>query len=269
MNNNSTHFTIFKSRQQFKEWLATQRVTRTIKQIQNHHTWKPSYANCSPYNHTAVLEGMRNFHMKTNGWSDIAQHLTTFPDGSIAYSHGRPFNTAPAGIKGANAHGICIEHIGNFDAGGDTMSEEHKQTILFLNAALCDKFKLPITTESIVYHAWWDAGGNCIYDLRTGSRRSGASVKSCPGTQFFGGNTVLAAQQHFIPLIRQYNLQEEPAMNQTKVKVEVTDQTTGSKDEVNGYLIEGRTYLELRKIAELFGAKITYDASTKKAGLLK
>lgn len=143
---------------------------------------------------------MRDFHVRNRGFSDIAQNLTTFPDGTIAVC--RPFNIAPAGIKGANAYGICIEHFGNFDVGGDKMTDEHRKTILFLNAVLCEKFKLPINTESIVYHHWWSAEGEKVFDLKTGKKLQGSPAKSCPGTAFFGGNTVLDAQQHFIPLIK-------------------------------------------------------------------
>ena len=132
---------------------------------------------------------MRNSHLQ-RGFSDIAQNITTFPDGTLAIC--RPLSKMPAGIKGANRGGICIEHIGNFDLGGDQMSEAHKDTIIRLNALLCSKLKLKPDTESLVYHHWWD--------LKTGKRKNGEGItKTCPGTAFFKGNKMADAIANFIP----------------------------------------------------------------------
>ena len=49
---------------------------------------------------------------------------------------------------------------------------------------------------SWVYHHW--------YDLNTGVRTNGTGItKTCPGTMFFSGNTVAAAEANFIPVIKQ------------------------------------------------------------------
>jgi hypothetical protein len=74
------------------------------------------------------------------------------------------------------------------------MSPEHRDTIVFVNAALCKRFNLNPDPNSIVYHHW--------YDLKTGKRTNGSGItKTCPGTNFFTGNTVEAAKQAFIPLV--------------------------------------------------------------------
>jgi hypothetical protein len=146
-----------------------------------------------------------HYHINTNHWSDIGQNLTTFPDGTIALC--RPLNTAPSCIKGANAFGIGMEHVGNFDIGADVMSSQHKEIILFANAAICKRFKLIPNTDTIVYHHW--------YDLKTGERKNGSGItKTCPGTNFFGGNTIAAAQQNFIPQVVT-SLQAITGANQT------------------------------------------------------
>lgn len=176
----------------FTGWLSAQDIARKIEHIQNHHTWKPDYSNFRGDNHFNLLEGMKGYHLK-RGFSDIAQNITTFPDGTLAVC--RPLSRTPAGIKGANTGGICIEHIGNFDTGGDTMTPEHSNTIVYLNALLCAKFRLEPDTDSIVYHHWWD--------LKTGKRTNGEGVtKSCPGAHFFGGNKVADAGKNFVPLIK-------------------------------------------------------------------
>jgi uncharacterized protein YraI len=178
---------------EFGDWLAAQHVSRVVKLIQNHHTYLPDYTHFTGSNHFERLKSMKNYHMVTNNWSNIAQTLTTFPDGKVAVC--RPLNDVPIGIKGHNSKGICIEHFGNFDIGKDIPSSAHADTIVKLNAMLCHKFSLPVDTDHIVYHHW--------YDLNNGLRLNGkGSTKSCPGTAFFGGNKVENANATFIPLIQ-------------------------------------------------------------------
>jgi hypothetical protein len=182
---------------EFDGWLKKLQINRVIKVIQNHHTFLPNYSNFNGNNHFEKLQGMRASHI-SRGFSDIAQNITTFPDGKLAI--GRPLNVVPAGIYGQNSHGICIENLGDFDAGKDKMTSSQKDTIVQVNALLCNKYNLVPDSDSIIYHHW--------FDLRTGQRTNGSgNTKSCPGTAFFGGNTVSAAQQNFIPLILSaYNL---------------------------------------------------------------
>ncbi|HEX3047324.1 MAG TPA: N-acetylmuramoyl-L-alanine amidase, partial [Bacillota bacterium] len=176
------------------KWLGQNSFTRKVKLIQNHHTFMPGYTDFKKNNHFQMLQSMENFHVKSRGFHEIAQNLTTFPDGKVAVC--RSINTIPAGIKGANEFGICIEHVGNFDIGGNQMTDEHRNCIIAVNAALCKKFKLTPSTDTIVYHHWWD--------LDSGKRTNGTgNVKTCPGTNFFGGNSVATAQQSFIPLVKQ------------------------------------------------------------------
>lgn len=179
---------------EFDDWLSRASVSRSISLIQNHHTWAPAYAQFSGDNHFRLLSGMEDFHIKDRGFDMIAQNLTTFPDGTVAVC--RPLDRIPAGIKGANQGGICIEHLGNFDTGGDAMTGAHHDAIIAVNSALCRRFGIAPNTNSIVYHHW--------YDLDAGKRTDGSgNTKSCPGTNFFGGNTVQAAANSFVPLVQQ------------------------------------------------------------------
>jgi hypothetical protein len=182
---------------EFAEWLKQKQVTRQICLVQNHHTYSPGYQDFKPGSHFMLLKNMEAYHMapkpKGAGMAEIAQNLTIFPDGVIAIC--RDMDKAPAGIFGANSNGICIENIGNFDAGHDVMTEVQKDAIIRVNALLCLKFDLPVDTDHIVYHHW--------YDLDTGKRTNGTgNVKTCPGTAFFGGNTVLSAYANFLPLVQ-------------------------------------------------------------------
>lgn len=175
---------------EFDQYLQQTNFNRIVNIIQNHHTAVPSYADFSGANHLKLLEGMERYHVVERGFSEIAQNLTTFPDGKIALC--RPLEKIPAGIKGANQGGICIEHLGNFDAGKDQMTGEHRETIVKINALLCREFRLTPSTGTIVYHHW--------YDLNSGARTDGTGMtKTCPGTAFFGGNSVAAARNNFLP----------------------------------------------------------------------
>lgn len=218
MKNEQDSFILF-DKEDFTNWLKTQNIVREIKRIQNHHTWKPDYSNFKGDDHFKLLSSMKNYHVNTNSWSDIAQNLTTFPDGTIAVC--RPLYATPVGIKGANTRGICIEHIGNFDIGKDVITDAHKNTIIYLNAVLCEKFNLEPDTNTIVYHHW--------YDLNTGERKNGeGKTKTCPGENFFGGNKVEDAKKYFIPLIvKNFNTLEHNEVYDDKTAVH--GQVTASK----------------------------------------
>lgn len=183
---------ILLNREEFKSWLLKLKCTRSIKLIQEHHTYLPNYKTYYQVkDYFKILEGMERSHLD-RGFSEIAQNLTIFPDGLIAIC--RDFNKAPAGIMGANKAGICIENIGDFDVGGDKMLPEDRMSILYTTALLCRHFKLKPNTNTIVYHHW--------FDLSTGKRTNGTGeTKSCPGTAWFGGNSVEACVKNFIPAV--------------------------------------------------------------------
>ncbi len=179
---------------EFSQWLNGLTVARKIKLVQNHHTWLPDYGTFNKIkDHFKLLTGMERSHVE-RGFAEIAQNLTTFPDGQVAVC--RSFETMPAGIKGVNQFGICIEHLGNFDLGKDAMTASHRSTIIKVNSLLCKKFELTPSTDTVVYHHW--------YDLTTGKRVKDGSpnTKTCPGTNFFGGNTIAACEKNFIPLLK-------------------------------------------------------------------
>jgi SH3-like domain-containing protein len=179
--------------EEFELWLPAQQVTRTVLTLQQHHTLLPAYPHFDGTNHVALQQGMKRHHVVANGWADIGQHFTTFPDGTVMT--GRPLDVAPACISFNNQHAICLEHLGNFDTGRDVMTAPHRQTILRMTAAICERFAIPVTSDRVVYHHW--------FDLVTGARTNGTGrTKSCPGTAFFGGNTVEQAQRNFLPKVR-------------------------------------------------------------------
>lgn len=103
--------------------------------------------------------------------------------------------SSPACIFGFNSSSICIENVGNLDIGKDTMTAAQKETIVKLTTLLAIKFNIPINTDRIVYHHW--------FNLASGERNNGTGGnKSCPGTAFFGGNKVADCQANFLPLVQ-------------------------------------------------------------------
>lgn len=189
---------------EFRDWLKSQSLTRTINKLQVHHTASPNYLTRKVVNgiaqqdHFACLEGMRNYHINTNGWSATGQNITVFEDGKVAISLDRDLNKTPAGITGANTGAICVEIIGNFDKGGDTMTQAQREAVVHLYACLCEKFNIIPSVNTIIYHAWYTASGTYLGDYVAGK-----STKTCPGTNFMGaGNSKAAASNVFIPMIQ-------------------------------------------------------------------
>lgn len=177
---------------EFKNWIKQQNVARTVLFVQQHHTFLPSYQQFRGDNHFSMQSGMKTFHMQ-NGWNDIAQHFSIYPDGKVVT--GRSLEAAAACIKGNNANAICIENIGDFDTGKDQMNNQQRESILTVTAALCERFGIPVNTDRIVYHHW--------FDLNTMARTNGSgNTKSCPGTNFFGGNKVSDCENNFLPGVR-------------------------------------------------------------------
>ena len=194
-------FTRFDSLAEFKTWLSKQGNYKYTG-IQVHHTGSPEYKHFYKSNGTHEDEltrqnNMKSFHVNTNGWSDIAQHFTVFPNGKIVTGR-RLSKTTAIGIKGWNSNKICVEIYGNFDK--DVMTKEQKEAVVCLYGELCKKFNLTPSTSTIRCHAWFTAGGTYLGDYV-----AGRSAKTCPGTKFMGfGNKKAAFEKNFIPLIKEY-----------------------------------------------------------------
>ncbi|WP_346986370.1 peptidoglycan recognition family protein [Chryseobacterium sp. POE27] len=176
---------------EFETYIANLKIARTILLIQQHHTYIPSYIHFKNNNHFELQKSMKNTHINTNGWADIGQHFSIFPDGSILT--GRSIEKSPACITGNNANAICIENIGNFDKGADEMTDAQRDAIISVTAALCKKFNFNPDTNRIVYHHW--------FNLATGVRNNGSgNNKSCPGTNFFGGKQSRRLSKELYPI---------------------------------------------------------------------
>jgi hypothetical protein len=179
---------------EFDDWLNLQNINRKINLIQQHHTYLPSYKHFKDDNHFELCKNMEKDHLE-RGFAEIAQTFTTFPDGKIMIC--RNLNTIPAGIKGANLNGICIENVGNFERGKDIMTPDQSNTIIAVTRLCLSRLKLEPSDRSVVYHHWFDLTlGKRILTEGTGN------TKTCPGENFFGGNTIDSFNLNFLPLLR-------------------------------------------------------------------
>lgn len=146
---------------QFAALLARFPFRRRIDAVHMHHTWKPARAD---YRGLESIVGMWRFHTQTNGWSDLAQHVSIAPDGIIWT--GRDWNAPPASASGHNgtraAGPFMFEMIGNFDRGREPFDGRQREVVLEVIARVQERFKLPL--ESLVFH------------------RQMTDQKSCPGT---------------------------------------------------------------------------------------
>jgi hypothetical protein len=148
------------TKEQFAELLSKFPFKRKINAVHMHHTWRPNRAQ---YRGHDTIVAMWRVHTQENHWSDIAQHITIAPDGSIWL--GRDWNRPPASASGHNgneqAGPFMFEMIGDFDEGKDPFDGEQRKTALEVIARVQLRFGLPPGT--LQFH-------NMM------------STKSCPGT---------------------------------------------------------------------------------------
>lgn len=134
--------------------------TRKITGVHMHHTWRPCHAD---YKGVATILGMWRYHTQTNGWRDIAQHISIAPDGTIWT--GRDWNQPPVSASGHNGNNVAgpfmFEIIGNFDTGQDRLEGAQRDTVLKVIALVQQRHGLPV--ESLHFH-------------------NHMATKSCPGT---------------------------------------------------------------------------------------
>ena len=217
---------------EFKTWIK-QQGNYKYTGIQIHHTWKPDYSNFykadgSHEDELVRQNNTKSYHVKTNGWADIAQHFTIYPNGVVVTGR-KLSNTTPVGIKGWNANKICIEIYGNFDKGHDIMTAEQKTAVITVYGELCKKFNITPSIDTIRCHAWFTSGGTYLGDYNPSK-----SAKTCPGTNFMGfGNTKAAIRDNFIPLIQAYIKNGDTTVKPATKPAEANFKVRVTADELN------------------------------------
>jgi hypothetical protein len=128
---------------QFATLLKKFQFRRKVNAVHMHHTWRPRRADFKGHE---TIVSMWRFHTQTNGWSDIAQHITIDPQGLIWL--GRNWNLPPASAGGHNGNSVAgpfmFEMVGDFDAGPghDPFDGPQRDTVLKVIALVQQRFNL-------------------------------------------------------------------------------------------------------------------------------
>ena len=111
---------------------------RRIDAVHMHHTWRPRQVE---FRGLASILGMWKYHTETNGWSDIAQHVTIDPQGIIWT--GRSWKQPPASSGGHNGTSrvgpFMFEMIGDFDAGKEKLQGAQRASVIGVITAIQKK----------------------------------------------------------------------------------------------------------------------------------
>lgn len=195
-------------------------------QLHIHHTWKPHHGNFTGSNYMSLQQGMKNYHINSNGWSDIGQHITIFPDGKIMT--GRDFGRNPASIKGWNRNAFAVEMLGDFDVGRDVLKGAQRDAMV-----------------SIIRYFIEHHGQSSIKFHREGP----GVVKSCPGS---GLNKTELIREAITPVVKE----GVSRVKKLKVKVHNKDML------VDGIYEEQTNYIPIRFLEEL-GYKVDWDQANQ------
>lgn len=251
-------FTLMKGVSEIVEYLKKQNPSRKITRIQIHHMDLPNYDIWEKTDkkkfdepHFGRTNSLNDYGKNTWGSKDvngkyIAQHFNIFPDGYI--TSGRSLSNNPIGIRGWNDNAICIEIYGDFDKGKDTMVKVQKDAVIALVGELCKRFKITPSENTIRYHAWFTSKGTYL-----GTYVAGKSGKTCPGTNFFGGNTMDAYKKNFLPAIKSY----------------LNGNTTTSKPSEEKPTQTVNTNKVVRVTADVLNIRKSPSADSEKVGSLK
>ena len=151
-----------------------------------HHTYRPDHETFRRLGGRRCVAGMHRYHTGALGWSDIAQHESIGPDGSIW--SGRGWRRPPASSRGHNGtprrHPFMFEMIGDFetveDAVHDRLTAAQRDAAVGLCALVCRRFDLR-PGDAVRFH-----------------RELGEPWKSCPGN-LIGKDAWIADIEAWVP----------------------------------------------------------------------
>ena len=136
-------------RQQLTALLSCPRARR-IDSVHVHHTWRPTLAD---WRGEATLAAMRRYHVDVLRWTDLGQHLTIGPDGSLWT--GRSLESPPASAAGYNGTAqqgpLMVSLFGDFDRGRDAFSGHQAEATYRALAAILATCHLPL--ESLRFYS--------------------------------------------------------------------------------------------------------------------
>lgn len=206
-----------------------------FSEVHVHHTWQPDIGDFLRDSGLKLVQGIWRYHTGIRGFQDIAQHVTIDPDGYIW--EGRPLTEPPASATGYNdsdadcIHPFMFEMIGNFDIGHDKLEGPQLETVVGLVRVILELWKLP--ESAIRFHREM-------------------STKTCPGSGI--------EKEWFLQQVRAVEQQPEEETEEDLPKIQRTVRgRLNGRPVSDGYLIDGKTYVPLRELAEALGAVINWD----------
>lgn len=137
----------------------------TPQKITIHHTWRPTSAD---YQGSATIRSIQNYHMDSNGWSDIGYHFligTYRSSGETKIYQGRPENVVGAHTGGANTNNVGVNVIGDYTT--ETLHNNSYQALIKLLGWLCSHYS--INPDNIYGHCDLNSTacpGTNLYSLR-------------------------------------------------------------------------------------------------------
>ena len=149
--------------------------SRNVNEVHMHHTYKPNKKSWAVYGTQQTQQGMYDYHVHVLGWSDIAQHVSIMPDGTIV--SGRDWNRPPASAYEASTRTsfngnydegpFMFEMVGWFDEGEEILEGFQLDATLHVIYSIQKKFDLPV--GSLKFHRHLHTEGK-------------PEPKSCPGS---------------------------------------------------------------------------------------
>jgi len=136
-----------------------------------------------------------------------------------------------------NRYTLGIEHEGWPQ---DELTEKQYQATLWLQKQLVAKYNIPVDEDHIIGH----------YRIDSVNR------PNCPGPKF--------------PWTRLFNdLKGGDSLDKVTLKDVIITKTKFGNEELSGYIIGGKTYVELRKLCELLGLKVVWNEKTFTSEVIK
>ena len=104
-----------------------------------HHTYRPL---ASSFNGASTIRSIQNYHMDSNGWSDIGYHflIGTYSSGQTVIYQGRPENVLGAHTGGANTNNVGVNLIGDYDM--EKVHPNGYKAMINTLAWLCDRYNI-------------------------------------------------------------------------------------------------------------------------------
>lgn len=147
-----------------KEKNALNSGSRGIKVVVVHHSWRPNHKQWKGDRSADGIMTFWKLRQREEGWSaPPGGHFLVAPKGEIYMPFTLDKIINANSDRKANATGIGIETVGNFDTGNDILEGVQEHALHGLVGLLLVKFGL--TTDNIFFH-----------------RDFPAAHKSCPGT---------------------------------------------------------------------------------------